>query len=49
MREGGSGLEESEWEELTLLEDCMMINGKVLTEVWWQVGRSWRKDGTGEK
>ena len=48
-REGGSGLEESEWEELTLLEDCMMIDGKVLAEVWWQVGRSWRKDGTGGK
>ena len=45
-REGGSGLEESEWEEQTSLEDYMMIDGKVLAEVWWQVGRSWRKDGT---
>ena len=48
MREGGSGLEESEGEELTLLEECVRIDGKVLAEVWWQVGRSWRKDGTGK-
>ena len=46
VREEGSGLEESEGEELTLLEEWMMIDGKVLEEVWWQAGRSWRKDGT---
>ena len=48
-KEGGSGLEESEWEELTSLEDCIMFDGKVLAGVWWQVGRSWRKDGTDGK
>ena len=46
VEEEGSGLEESEGEELTLLEEWMMIDGKVLAEVWWQAGRSWRKDGT---
>ena len=46
VREGGSGLEKNEGKELTLLEECVMIDGKVLAEVWWQGGRSWRKDGT---
>ena len=46
VREEGSGLEESEGEELTLLREWMMDDGKVLAEVWWQAGRSWRKDGT---